>query len=140
MHSSIDEIHQEMMEEDRWRWAKRRAIGRMDISFGARECWRVLDGFREDSCYPSHWYIAQMLGRSQSAVCRYLRELEQHGYIEICPRLDDTLDNGRPRGQTSNEYVILEQSDLMACARQIIEEWNARTLSHKAKLLINQTR
>ncbi|MEQ1949646.1 MAG: hypothetical protein ABL995_20815 [Bryobacteraceae bacterium] len=68
---------------DVWKWAKRQAIGQMDLSFGARECWRILDGFPPGKCYPSHWFIAEKLRKSQSAVRRYLRELKLSGYISI---------------------------------------------------------
>jgi hypothetical protein len=40
-----------------WKWAKRQAIVRMDLSWGARECWRILEGFPEGKCYPSHYTI-----------------------------------------------------------------------------------
>src|SRR5712664_3206185 len=115
---------------DIWTWAKRQAIVRMELSFGARECWRILDGFPEGKCYPSHFYIAETLRKSNSAVRRYLRELEQHGYVEITPRYETDVERSRgkrrPRGQTSNRYTVLDQPDLIACARQILQEWHAK--------------
>jgi hypothetical protein len=117
--------------EEIWRWAKRQAIVRMDLSFGARECWRILEAFSPDSCFPSHWYIAETLRRSSSAVRRYLRELKQGRYIDIVARRDEgnirqPRSTRRPRGQTSNNYVLLDQPDLIAVARQIVQEWYAK--------------
>lgn len=116
--------------EDIWRWAKRQAIGQMDLSFGAKECWRILDGFPSGSCYPSHYYIAETMRKSVSAVRRYLRELKEGGYIEITARLDGIRQGprgkSRPLGQTSNDYTILDQPDLIARARQLLQEWRAK--------------
>jgi hypothetical protein len=123
---------------DIWRWAKRQAIGQMDLSWGARECWRILEAFPPGQCYPSHWYIAERLRRTRSAVRRYLRELNERGYIEISPRYDDDNTQARrpranrpPRGQTSNDYVVLDQPDLIAAARQIVQDWKAK--QHQSK-------
>jgi len=89
----------------------------MDLSFGARDCWRILAGFPEGRCYPSHYYIAETMRRSKSAVRRYLRELKKGGYIDVDERSDK-------RGQTSNGYFILSQPDLIA--RHILQEWEAK--------------
>jgi hypothetical protein len=102
-------------------WAKRQAIGKMDLSFGARECWRILEGFPTGRCYPSHYFIAETMRKSKSAVCRYLRELKERGYIDIDKRSDR-------RGQTSNGYIILDQPDLIARANQIFQEWAAKNV------------
>ena len=116
-----------------WLWALRRAIGQMDISFGAKETWRILEGYNRDDCWPSHLHLALTLGKSPSAVRRYLRELKDKGYIEIHPRYDDGNTHRRghkrraPRGQTSNQYFIQEgQPDLMAMAKQIMQELHAK--------------
>src|SRR5436305_9574402 len=109
--------------EDIWRWCKRQAIGQMDLSFGARECWRIIEGFPPGRCYPSHYFIAEILQKSVSAVRRYLRELKGCGYIASEARYNNdnkrpgALRNRRhkPRGQTSNNYVVLDQPDLIAC-------------------------
>ena len=106
--------------------AKRQAIGKMDLSFGARECWRLLEGFPRGSCFPSHFYIAETMRKSPSSVCRYLRELKNLGYIEIVANYDTGFAGSRPRGQTSNRYAVLEQVDLVARARQIFEDWSAK--------------
>jgi predicted ArsR family transcriptional regulator len=65
------------------------------------------------------WWIAETLRKSKSAVRRYLRELKQRGYIDI----DDQFDK---RGQTSNTYTILDQADLIACANQVFQDWEAK--------------
>jgi hypothetical protein len=121
-----------------WRWAKQKAIGRMDLSFGAKECWRILAGFPEGSCFPSHYHIAETMGKSKSAVRRYLRELAGRNYIEITAVYDTEPRNGprrrgqrRPRGQTSNTYTIRDQPDLIACATQIAQEWRAKQQTSK---------
>jgi DNA-binding transcriptional MocR family regulator len=105
----------------------------MDLSFGARECWRILDAFPEGHAYPSHYYLAEKLRMSRSAVRRYLRELKEAGFIQIRPRYDDenpqpraVRKSDRPRGQTSNLYVVLNPADLVACAQQIIQDWTAK--------------
>jgi DNA-binding IclR family transcriptional regulator len=112
--------------EDVWKWAKRQAISQMDLSFGARECWRVLDGFPPGQCYPSHWYIAEKLRKSKSAVRRYLRELKERGYVRIEEQFDDLRRWSPDRGQTSNAYTVLDQADLIARAKQIFQEWEAK--------------
>ncbi len=114
-----------------WCWAKRMAIVQMDLSFGARECWRILEAFPPGNCYPSHYYIAEKLGKSKSAVRRYLRELKLGGYIDIAVRYDDENRRRRqstkhPRGQTSNSYTVLDQQDLIARAQQLVQEWHAK--------------
>jgi hypothetical protein len=122
------------MVEDVWRWAKRQAIAQMDLSWGARECWRMLDAFPPGQCYPSHWYIAEKLRKSLSAVRRYLKELKKRDYIDISARYDDDVRRrrvrrsgpDRSRGQTSNSYTLLDQPDLIACARQIVQDWKAK--------------
>ncbi len=91
----------------------------MDLSLGARECWRILDGFPTGRCYPSHYFIAETMLRSASAVRRYLRELKERGYIDIGERFNR-------RGQRSNTYTILDQTDLVARANQILQEWAAK--------------
>lgn len=119
---------------DIWCWARRQAIVRMHLSLGAKECWRVLDGFPRSSCFPSHYYIAMTMGKSVSAVRRYLKELEQCGFIKITAQFDDKIkrpnhgspQQNRPRGQTSNSYTMLDQEDLVARATQIVEEWYAK--------------
>ena len=113
--------------DDMWKWAKRQAIGRMHLSFAAKECWRILDGFPAGSCYPSHYFIAETMRRSDSAVRRYLRELEQHGYIRITAQFDSARPGQKkPLGQTSNSYAMLDQPDLIAWATQILQEWHAK--------------
>jgi len=102
-----------------WIWAKRQAIGKMDLSFGARECWRILEGFPTGKCYPTHWWIAENLNKSKSAVRRYLRELEQRGYIGIVERFNRL-------GQRSNTYTVLDQPDLIARATQIFQDLEAK--------------
>jgi len=114
-----------------WRWAVKEAIGYMDLTLGARETWRILHGYT-GKCYPTHWTIAERLRRSASAVCRYLRELTDKGYIMIEARYDDGTTrrpgqlHRKPRGQTSNLYTILKQPDLTARAQQIVQEWHAK--------------
>jgi hypothetical protein len=108
--------------KDVWIWARRQAIAQMDISFGARECWRILESLPMGNCHPSHWWIAETLRKSKSAVCRYLRELKERGYIDIDERSDR-------RGQTSNDYIILDQPDLIARAKQIFQDWEAKQKS-----------
>jgi DNA-binding transcriptional MocR family regulator len=105
----------------------------MNLSFGAKECWRILERFPSGSCYPSHYYIAEAMRKSLSAVRRYLVELKERGYIGITPRYDIKPAKGprprgqyHPRGQTSNNYTILDQPDLIARARQIVQDWEAR--------------
>jgi hypothetical protein len=114
--------------DDIWRWAKRQAIGQMDLSLGARECWRILEGFPPGSCFPSHYHIATTMRKSVSAVRRYLKKLEGSGYVEISERYDENerLNRHRPRGQTSNTYTILDQPDPIARAVQIVQEWRAK--------------
>lgn len=121
-------VHQQRMtgmssSEDKqrgvWKWAKRQAIGRMDVSLGARECWRILDSFPAGRCYPTHYYIAERMLKSPSAVRRYLQELKEAGYIRITRHFDY-------RGQTSNRYTMLDQEDLIACAQQILQESQAK--------------
>jgi hypothetical protein len=107
--------------KDAWTWAKRQAIGRMDLSLGARECWRILAGFPTGRCHPTHYFIAETMLRSPSAVRRYLRQLKERGYIEIDERSDR-------RGQTSNDYIILDQPDLIARATKIFQEWAAKNV------------
>ena len=113
--------------EDIWTWCKRQAITRMDLSWGAKETWRILEAFPPDRCFPSHYYIAERLLKSRSAVRRYLRELEDKGYIAVSARYDEmkrskTSKRRTPKGQTSNDYTILDQSDLIACAKQILQD------------------
>jgi len=117
--------------ESLWVWAKRQAISKMDLSWGAKEAWRILEAFPANHCFPSHWYIAERLLKSRSAVRRYLRELEEKGYIATTPRHDEmkaskSSKHRTPRGQTSNAYTILDQPDLIARARQILEDWHAK--------------
>jgi response regulator of citrate/malate metabolism len=102
---------------DAWTWAKRQAIVQMELSFGAKEIWRIIESF--ESCYSSHWWFAEKLRKSPSAVRRYLRELKQGGYIQIDKQFDR-------RGQTSNRYTVLNQEDLMARANQIHNDWSAK--------------
>lgn len=115
------------------KWAKRQAIGQMHLSWGAREVGRILDAFREGQCFPSHWWVAERLHLSRSAVRRYLRKLKENGYIEITAqyeRYDGTGPARRrghtPRGQRSNSYTLFDQPDLIACARRILEEWRVK--------------
>ena len=115
-------------EEHIWRWALGEAIAQMDLSWGARACLRILEAYPRDKCYPSHWYIAEKLKKSRSAVRRYLRELEQCGYIKITQQYDDQIARWPNRGQTSNSYTVLSQPDLTACANQIFQEWKAKQL------------
>jgi len=109
-----------------WTWARRQAIGQMDLSFGARECWRILEGYPPGQSYPSHWYIAEKLRKSRSAVRRYLRELDAGGYVRITAQFDEVRRPGRYRGQTSNAYTILDQEDLIARATQIFQDHEAK--------------
>jgi hypothetical protein len=131
--ASEADARQAKITEDVWRWAKRQAIVYMDLSFGAKECWRILDGFPLGSSFPSHYFIAETLGKSRSAVRRYLRELKGRGYIQITPQFDKPRKGSRsrgdhrpPRGQTSNAYRVLDQSDLIARAKLIFQEWQAK--------------
>lgn len=125
------------IQQDVWTWAKGQAIGWMDLSLGARECWRNLYGFPAGKCYPSHCWIAFKMGKSVSAVRRYLRELEDGGYIRITQRIEDQprwpanpdhefAGPRPPRGQRSNMYTILDQEDLIARAQHIMQEREAK--------------
>ena len=74
-----------------------------------------------------------MMNKSRSAVRRYLKELSQKRYIKIVPRYDSentqwrgARSTTRPRGQTSNSYTLLDQPDLIAAAKQILQEWYAK--------------
>jgi DNA-binding IclR family transcriptional regulator len=98
----------------------------MDLSLGARECWRMLEAFPPGKCYPSHYHIAEKLRKSESAARRYLAELKRLGYIEIVFRFDASRSKRAPRGQTSNSYTLLDQPDLIARARQIVQDWAAK--------------
>ena|ERR1035441_3188873 len=99
---------------DLWTWAKRKAIGQMDISLGARECWRILEAFPSGSCFPSHYYMAETMHKSPSAVRRYLKELKNRGYIEIAAQYDGdnnrhastsrTRSHKRPLGRSSRSF------------------------------------
>jgi hypothetical protein len=125
--------------DDIWKWAKGNAIGSMDVSLGARECWRLLYSFPVDRCYPSHFWIAEKMHKSVSAVRRYLAELKQNGYIEITVQYDDDINrpgdrrfrSRKPRGQTSNRYTVLDQPDLITVAQQIVQDWYAKTQRSK---------
>ncbi len=81
----------------------------------------MLEGFPPGRCYPTHYFIAETMLRSPSAVRRYLRELKERGYIKIEERSDK-------RGQISNDYIILDQPDLIARATQIFQEWAAKNV------------
>jgi hypothetical protein len=59
-------------QQDLWTWAKRQAIGKMDLSFGARECWRIIEGFPKGRCYPTHYWIACSGGRTTATPYSHL--------------------------------------------------------------------
>jgi hypothetical protein len=98
----------------------------MDLSWGARECWRILEAFPPGKCYPSHYYIAERLRKSKSAARRYLFELKRLGYVAIVEQFGASRSKRAPRGQTSNSYSLLDQPDQIACAKQIVQEWHAK--------------
>lgn len=110
--------------EDVWKWAVRKAIIRVDLSWGARECWRLIADFPPGKCFVSHNWLALTLNKSKSAVQRYLRELRDGGYIKIQHRYDDS--DWRSYGQKSNVYVVLDQPDLIAAATEIFQDYSAK--------------